>query len=403
MYAHLDLGALEVPCIATVNPPLWELAHIAWFQEYWCLRHSPNGLRAPALLPGADAMFDSRAVPHDTRWYLRYPSEAKLRGYMRRTLEATLEALAATPPPERYFFALALLHEDMHGEALAMTLQSLRWAAPALGAPVPPTADVPAARDIAFAGGEFEQGTARGHRAFAFDNEKWAHRVAVAPFRMAERPVSCGEFEAFVEDDGYARRDLWTADGWAWRERTWRSAPRDWEREQDAWSVRRFDGREPLDRAAPMMHVTLHEAHAYCRWAGRRLPTEPEWEFAARNGGEADRYPWGDELAPGGAGLDYRHERPSFALPDPHPSRSGLRMMLGGVWEWTDSAFEPYPGFAADPYREYSEPWFGSHRVLRGGSFVTRSRLVHNRFRNFYLAGRDDIFAGLRTCAVESR
>ncbi|MGZ5034884.1 MAG: SUMF1/EgtB/PvdO family nonheme iron enzyme, partial [Usitatibacter sp.] len=128
--------------------------------------------------------------------------------------------------------------------------------------------------------------------------------------------------------------------------------------------------------------------------------TESEWEFAARNGG-TDRYPWGDEPREGGGALDLVHRGASLALDDPLPSRSGLKQMLGGVWEWTSSAFVPYPGFSADPYREYSEPWFHTHCVLRGGSFATRSRLVHNRFRNFYLPDRGDVFAGFRTCAVE--
>lgn len=403
IYAHLDLARLEVPCLPIVNPPLWELAHIAWFQEYWCLRHSETGVHRPPRLEGADALFDSRTVPHDSRWTLAYPPPARLRAYMRETLEATLEELAHRPVDERYFFHLALLHEDMHGEALVMTLQSLGLAAPRVGAARAARGKAQAARDIRFAGGPFGQGVRRDERGFVFDNEKWRHRVEIAPFAMADRPVSCGEFADFVDDGGYARQDAWTSQGWTWRESSARSAPRDWRREGGVWSVTRFDRREPLDRTAPMMHVTLHEARAYCRWAGRRLPSESEWEFAACNGGREDRYPWDEATPAHAANLDYRYDAPFFALPDPAPSRSGLRSMIGTVWEWTDTPFAPYPGFAPDPYREYSQPWFDSHFVLRGGSFVTRSRLVHNRFRNFYLPHRDDVFAGFRTCAVESR
>jgi len=148
-----------------------------------------------------------------------------------------------------------------------------------------------------------------------------------------------------------------------------------------------------------MLHASLKDALAYCAWAKRRLPTESEWEYAARNGGGMDRFPWGDEAASGET-LDLRYRGPSLALPDPRPSKSGLRQLMGGVWEWTSTAFAPYPGFHADPYRDYSQPWFHTHYVLRGGSFATRSRLVHNRFRNFYAAGRTDPFAGFRTCAV---
>ncbi|HXZ48257.1 MAG TPA: selenoneine synthase SenA [Usitatibacter sp.] len=399
-YAHLDLARLEFPCIAIVNPALWELAHIAWFQEHWCLRQRTDGGLGPSLLADADALFNSSTVPHDSRWHLPYPPERVLRAYMADTLQATLDALERTPEEGRYFFKLALLHEDMHGEALLMTLQTLGLAAPPLGAYEPPRGREEAAFDVCFAGGEVALGTARGEKRFTFDNEKWSHPVRVESFSISSLPVRQGDFAAFAEDGGYARRDLWSAEGWAWRERSGREAPRGWRREGATWAARRFDRTEAIDPSAPMVHVSLHEARAWCRWAGRRLPTEAEWEFAARNGGAGDRFPWGEAPLGDGAMLDFRHAAPAIA-PDPAPSRSGLRLMLGGVWEWTASPFEPYPGFRPDPYRDYSEPWFHTHFVLRGGSFATRSRLVHNRFRNFYVPDRDDVFAGLRTCAVE--
>ena len=400
IYAHLDLARLEVPRLPIVNPPLWELAHIAWFQEFWCLRGGAGGRPKPSLLEGSDALFDSRTVPHDSRWHLPYPPERVLRAYMDDTLDATLAALARASGDDRYFFELALLHEDMHGEALLMTLQTLALPAPALLAAEPPRGTLPPRRDIAFAGGEFAMGTAKGTPAFIFDNEKWAHAVRVAPFAMSELPVLQGEFAEFVADGGYGRRELWSDAGWSWREREGVVAPRHWKREGGGWRVRRFDRWLDLDPSAPMVHATLHEAQAWCRWAKRRLPTEAEWEFAARNGGREDRFPWGDAPRADGASLDYRHAGASIALADPAPARSGLRLMMGGVWEWTASPFVPYPGFRADPYREYSEPWFQTHQVLRGGSFATRSRLAHNRFRNFYLADRGDVFAGFRTCAA---
>ena len=402
IYAHLDLARLEVPCIPVVNPPLWELAHIAWFQEFWCLRQAPSGATRDSMLDGADALFDSRTVAHDTRWHLPFPPQHVLRGYMGDVLEATLAALARAPEEARYFFRLALLHEDMHAEALIMTLQTLALPGPALGAADPPAASPESPRDVAFTGGEFELGTPREARAFAFDNEKWAHPVRVGPFAMSALPVLQGDFAAFAEDGGYGRREWWDDAGWSWREREGRTAPRAWKREDGEWRVRRFDRWHALDPSAPMVHVTLHEARAWCRWARRRLPTEAEWEYAARNGGTDDRYPWGDLPLDHAPALDYRHAGPSSALADAAPSRSGLRLLLGGVWEWTASAFAPYPQFRPDPYREYSQPWFHSHHVLRGGGFATRSRLVHNRFRNFYLPERDDVFAGFRTCAVEA-
>ena len=376
LYGHLGEGELAIPRLAIVNPANWELSHIAWFQEHWCLR---EGQRERAtLLPDADAFFDSGAVPHDTRWSLPYPSWTRLRRYMDDTLDATLERLARTPPDARYFFELALLHEDMHGEALAMTLQTLGLPAPAFARPAP--ASSPAEKgDVAFAGGEFTMGARRTERAFVFDNEKWAHPVRVAPFAMSVSPVTQGEYRAFVEESGAA-------------------LPRDWRRSGGAWQRRVFDRWVELDPHAPVVNVSLDEARAYCAWAGRRLPTEAQWEFAATNGGAEDRYPWGAGVRAQG-NLDMRHSAP-FTDGAEAASRSGLRGLIGGAWEWTATPFAPYPEFRPDPYRDYSQPWFDTHCVLRGGSFVTRSRLAHNRYRNFYMPHRNDAFAGFRTCAV---
>ena len=392
IYAHLDLATLRVPQIPLVNPPVWELSHIAWFQEHWCLRRDG---RAP-LLDRADEFFNSSTVPHASRWTLPYPPLERLRRYIDETLEATLEALAQAPERERYFHRLALLHEDMHGEALLMTLQTLALPRPSMAVREAPRSIARPAGDVLFEGGEFLQGTRRDETAFVFDNEKWAHPVRVAAFAMARDPVTQGEFARFVADDGYGREALWTPEGWRWRGEAAAQAPLHWRSAGSGdWQVRRFDRWLPLDPFAPMVHVNLHEALAYCRWVGRRLPTEAEWEFAARNGAD-DRYPWGGAAREAG-NLDLRFDAP-WASPEDIASRRGLRGMIGGVWEWTSTPFEPYPAFAPDPYRDYSQPWFGSHFVLRGGSFATRARLAHNRFRNFYLPERRDVFAGFRTC-----
>jgi iron(II)-dependent oxidoreductase len=403
-YSHLDLAQLRVPYVTIINPPLWELAHVAWFQEFWCLRYRPDdptGSRTPPLLEGADALFDSRSVAHETRWNLPLPPVEAIFAYLERTLARTLEALEEATDERRYFGELVVRHEDMHGEALLMTLQTLALPAPAFAPSDVPPSRGERPREVLFEGGEFLQGTLPETREFVFDNEKWAHMASMRPFTLSMDTVTQGEFVAFVEEGGYRRPDLWSEEGWKWREEARMEAPRYWRREERRWHLRRFDRWVPVEIAAPMVHVSLHEALAFCRWAERRLPTEAEWEFAARNGGRADRFPWGDSLPQRTQTLDGAYLAPSTGLDDPAPSKTGLRQMIGGVWEWTSSAFLPYPGFRADPYKEYSKPWFGSHHVLRGGSFATRSRLVHNRFRNFYLPERADVFAGFRTCAIE--
>ena len=347
IYGRLDLESVRFPLLPIVNPALWELSHIAWFQEYWCSRYSPEKGAAvrPSVLPHADAFFDSAKVPHDSRWHLPYPPAQHLRRYMDDTLEATLERLANASDEMRYFFELALLHEDMHGEALLMTLQTLGLPAPALAQVEGPARVAGPSRDVRFAGGEFRMGSDGRDARFVWDNEKGAHEVQVAPFAMASRPVTQGEYAQFVDRGG--------------------PTPSHWRRGQGGYEVRRFDRWVPLDPGLPVMHVTLPDAVAYCKHVGRRLPTEAEWEFAAVH------------------------------------DRGELERMIGGVWEWTSTPFRPYPGFRPDPYKEYSEPWFGNHGVIRGGSFFTRPRLVHARFRNFYMPERADVFVGMRTCAVE--
>lgn len=399
LYAHLTPGQREFPYLRTVNPPAWEIAHVGWFQEFWCLRFRDGAEALPARFPNADPLLNSAIIPHRERWNRPELSWNVVHDYLARELEDTLDALERSTPQQRYFFQLALLHEDMHGEALLMSLQTLGLPEPWQRSPASPDRQPVAAREIEFAGGKLQMGSLPGPD-FAFDNEKPACWVRVAPFALATLAVSNGEYLEFVRAGGYGRQDYWSAQGWQWRSQSNASTPRYWREDGSQWLVRRFDRWESLAPEEPVVHVNAFEAEAYCRFAGRRLPTEAEWEFAARQGraGE-DRYPWG--VAPPAAGavnLDGAYGRPvhAAALAD-GDTRDGMRQMIGNVWEWTATDFNGYPGFQPDHYREYSQPWFGDHRVLRGGCFATRARLVHNRFRNFYTPERNDIFAGFRT------
>jgi iron(II)-dependent oxidoreductase len=222
----------------------------------------------------------------------------------------------------------------------------------------------------------------------------------VAPFAIARAPVTQAEFAAFVDDRGYERQKLWDAAAWEWRQLNDAAHPVYWRRQPGGWLRRDFDRWLPLEPHRPVLHVSWHEATAYCRWAGRRLPTEVEWELAAA-GSAKRRFPWGDESPAGQANLDSVRlccaDVAAFADGD---SPFGCRQMIGNVWEWTASDFLPYPGFVVDPYREYSQPWFGTHKALRGGCWASRGRLLRNTWRNFYLPGRRDIWAGFRTCAL---
>jgi ergothioneine biosynthesis protein EgtB len=402
--SDLDGDRLLGPKLAIVNPPLWELGHVAWFQEYWCLRRAGAVTVAESIVPGGDALYDSAKVAHDTRWDLPLPSLDATRGYQAEVTERVLRRLEHEPDNRelRYFVQLAIFHEDMHGEAFHYTHQTLGYEDPF------PKAEggrrkaegVPSG-DVELPGGTFMLGAVPGND-FVFDNEKWAHEVKLAPFRMARAPVTCAEYLDFVRADGYARREWWSDQGWRWKTREALRAPKYWVGRDGAWMQRSFDRVIALVPDAPVIHVSWHEAQAYCAFAGRRLPTEAEWEYAASwqaGGRRKRRFPWGEEApAPAQANLEGSGVTGvgGFAGSD---TVSGIRQMIGNAWEWTASAFAPYPGFVADPYKEYSEPWFGTHKVLRGGSFATPRRLIRNTWRNFYTPDRYDVFAGFRTCA----
>jgi iron(II)-dependent oxidoreductase len=407
LVSDLSDGQLFGPRLGIVNPLLWEIGHVAWFQETWVLR---RGLGEAPLLARADSLYDSSAIAHDTRWDLPLPSRADTLDYLRRVRDEVLDRLGRSdPPPDLLYLArYAVFHEDMHDEAILYTRQTLGYPAPeGLGAAAPE--EGPLGGDAHVPGGRFLLGAAR-RDGFVFDNEKWAHEVEVAPFRLARAPVTQSEFAGFVADGGYRRPTLWSPAGRAWRAGVAADHPVYWRPTDAGWERRDFDRWTPLEPHRPVIHVSWYEAEAYCEWAGRRLPTEAEWEAAAALEPDATgrglahdrrRFPWGEERPTAErATLDTLTGgcRDVGALPD-GDSAFGCRQMIGNVWEWTADAFRPYPGFVPDMYADYSQPWFGTHKVLRGGCWATRGRLLRNTWRNFHTPDRRDVWAGFRTCA----
>jgi iron(II)-dependent oxidoreductase len=390
-----------------LEPPIWEMGHVGWFQEYWIARHLDG---ASPLITGGDGIYDSFNVSYTRRWDHAYPSRRATLDYITEILRRSVGRLESHRPTaaDTYFYTLAAFHEDMHAENLALIIQTLGYARPRLrlverGFIAAPVDTEFRLHDVAVPGGPFCLGASHDE-AFVFDNEKWAHPVTVAPFRIAATPVTNAEFEGFVDDDGYRRRSLWSRRGWDWRRRENAEHPLFWQRSDGRWYECRFGESRALAPWEPVVHVNWYEAEAYCRWAKRRLPTEAEWEMAATlepATGRKRRFPWGDiSPTPEHANLDFRSggtvDVRAFPAGD---SPAGCRQMIGNVWEWVEDTFEAYPGFECDPYKEYSQPYFGQKKVLRGGCWATRSRLIRSTWRNFYMRHRRNIYAGFRTVA----
>ncbi|GIW81734.1 MAG: hercynine oxygenase [Gemmatales bacterium] len=389
------------PQLEIVNPLLWEIGHLAWFYEKWLLR---EGGKLPSLRADADALYDSISVHHDSRWRLPLPSRRETLAYMQQVLDRVVDIVDAGPTPRQtYFVLLSLFHEDMHVEAFAYSRQTLGYPPPSYLPAQPIEEGSPWPGDVEIAGGTYVLGARRG-TGFVFDNEKWAHEVELKPFKIARAAVTQAEFAAFVDDGGYLERRWWDDEGWNWRTQQQAEHPVYWRKEGGCWQRRHFDQWVGLEPHCPMLHVNWYEAQAYCRWAKRRLPTEAEWECAARGFGENRRFPWGDDL-PTKRHANVDAFQPFCVAVSSCPagdSWAGCRQMIGNVWEWTASPFLPYPGFSPDPYREYSVPWFKTHKVLRGGCWLTPARTLRNTWRNYYLPHRRDVWAGFRTCSLES-
>ncbi len=407
----LDDEQLMGPKLPVVNPLRWEIAHVAYFYEYFILRQLYG--HESVLGERADQLYDSIAIDHDIRWDLPLLTRAETLSYMQAVFDRLAERLDGGLATEQdsFNYQFGIFHEDMHTEAFLWARQALAYPTPALAVAADVSAEPAAGPHRGWAevpGGTFLLGAPK-NAPFLFDNEKWAHSVAIEPFEIAKAPVTNREFQAFVDDGGYGLDAIWDANGWKWRQEADAEHPVYWQPDGlGNWLLRRFERTLPLPPDEPVIHVNWYEADAYCRWAGLRLPTEVEWETAALGNVAADgtlaadkrRYPWGEAPPdPSRANLDGRALGPvdvvALATGD---SAFGCRQMLGNVWEWTADTFIAFPGFSADAYKEYSTMLFGDTKVLRGGAWTTRGRMIHGTYRNFFESHRRDVFSGFRPC-----
>ena len=405
----LDAEQLMGPLLATVNPLRWEIGHAAYFYEYWVLCHH---LQQPSIREDSDDLYDSITIAHDDRWNLALPELSETLNYMQTVLENIKQCLAGGEDARRDYLALyAVFHHDMHNEAYTYTRQTLNYPTPDYGGDSSNNYQAGALPgDVQIPGGRFKLG-ATAEDGFVFDNEKWAHEVDIKPFGIAKAAVSNADFLKFVEAGGYNNKQYWLDEGWKWREKSNLAHPVYWRNTSSGWDIKQFDQWNPMPVNAAIIHVSWFEAQAYCRWAGRRLPGEAEWEVAASAEASLDgkklsaskrHFPWGDEAPRADqANLDgYALGTVDVAAFPAGDSAFGCRQMIGNVWEWTEDSFNPYPGFKADMYQDYSQPLFGITKVLRGGAWPTRGRMIRNTWRTYYGPDRNDVFAGFRTCAL---
>jgi iron(II)-dependent oxidoreductase len=391
-----------------MSPLVWDLAHVGNYEELWLVREVGDG--AP-IDPSLDAMYDAFRHPRPDRPALPLLGPAEARAYIGEVRGRALDVLERVElDPSRplldgaFAYGLVIQHEHQHDETMLATRQLMleRATPPAGVVPVPPSSPYDGPAEVAIPGGRFTLGT--DIEPWAYDNERPAHDLEVAPFVIDAVPVTNAAFAEFVAAGGYDDRRCWTDDGWAWREEAGLAHPEFWEPDgAGGWTVLRFGVRAALVEDEPVQHVGWFEADAFARWAGKRLPTEAEWEVAASCGpdGHKRRWPWGDaDPDSTRANLGQRHVGPAPVGAYPAGASAwGCHQMIGDVWEWTASDFEPYPGFRSFPYREYSEVFFGSgYKVLRGGSWATSPHAVRNTFRNWDHRIRRQIFAGFR-CA----
>lgn len=392
LVAHLDDATVETVHSPLMSPLVWDLGHIAAFEDLWAV-HRFGG--APLLRPDLAEVYDAFETPRSDRGELPFLRRDAALDYLVAVRERTLDAAARHGLRDGLVHELVLRHEQQHGETMLQAMELAGLPAPP-GAPDGPQAAAGTAPGdgglelLAVPAGACLIGRDRAD-GFSYDNERPRHRRELPGFRIGRTPITNASFLTFVEGGGYERREWWSREAWAWKEEYDIERPAGWT----------ADGREqrmgrlvPLHPDRPVVHVSWFEADAFARAHGARLPTEHEWEKAAtwdqQTGGTAA----GDALA---GNVDWRAFGTVPAGTAGAPSPSGCLGLIGDVWEWTASIFAGYPGFVAEPYREYSEVFFDDgYRVLRGGSWATRARVATSSFRNWDLPQRRQIFSGFR-------
>jgi gamma-glutamyl hercynylcysteine S-oxide synthase len=399
----LGLTDLDEPILVAQHDPLmsplvWDLAHVGQQEELWLLRGGDPG--KPGMLPAdVDSLYDAFKHPRAERPALPLLPPVEARAYDHEVRGRVLDLIERTPEEDLFTAGMVVQHEEQHDETMFATLQ-LRQGPPVLLERRPLPAGRRVESDRAFvAGGPFTLGVDAASEPFSLDNERPAHTVEVGPFWIGRVPVSNRQWREFMADGGYARRDLWSARGWAHRCEAGLERPMFWTK---VGTRRRFGAEEEVPSDEPVQHVCYFEAEAFARWSGGRLPTEMEWEKACAWDPvlQARRtWPWGPaaptaELANlGGLGL---RPAPVGAYPR-SASAYGTEQMIGDVWEWTSSDFAPWPGFTPMIYRDYSQPFFGGdYKVLRGGSWAVAPSTIRPSFRNWDHPIRRQIFTGVR-------
>lgn len=391
-----------------MSPLIWDYGHIGNYEELWLLNEAfGKTLSDRALFD----VYDASLHPRSERPSLNTLDRPDADRYLDAVREAAIRSLEAADLDsgellrDGFVYNMVLLHEAQHNETMLQTLQLMPSGYRPEAHVELPEGNPPGRGEEMkrIPAGTFVMGT--DDTVWALDNERSAHEVYVEEFEIDTVPVTNRAFMEFVEDGGYRKKELWDPDGWEWKVDEHIHGPKHWyQPERHTWWTQRFGFDEPVDPDAPVMHVSFYEAEAYARWAGKRLPTEAEWEKAASWDPVTETkrlFPWGDEAWNGTqANLDQLAFRPARVGAYPEgASAYGVLGMLGDVWEWTDTDFYAYPGFRAFPYREYSEVFFDDgYVVLRGGSFATRPRAVTNTFRNWDFPIRRQLFVGFR-CA----